>query len=208
MRREENATAGPKVRGVAWKVRGLRQEQAERRRTAKKAGPIVIRYNHLKGAEILHRPKGLQKYSLRSTVPFAPATCHSCLIHEVALMQVIPGFAAAGASWWGCRQRAETAACGQRHRCSAHQVRRQESIYPSVPSTCLGSASAYRLASGPVLAECRISVAQVAGVRFKKPSQLPLTYHGTLAIASFRAIPISQREELVRRKRSRSWRPE
>src|ERR1019366_8989147 len=67
---EENATAGPKVRGVAWKVRGLRQEQAERRRTAKKAGPIVIRYNHLKGAEISHRPKGLQKYSLRSTVPF------------------------------------------------------------------------------------------------------------------------------------------
>ena len=74
VRREETATAGPKVRGVAWKVRGLRQEQAERRRTAKKAGPIVIRYNHLKGAEILHRPKGLQKYSLRSTVPFNSGT--------------------------------------------------------------------------------------------------------------------------------------
>src|ERR1019366_2801845 len=36
---------------------------------------LRIRYNHLKGAEILHRPKGLQKYSLRSTVPFVSSPC-------------------------------------------------------------------------------------------------------------------------------------
>src|ERR1019366_953349 len=83
---------------------------------------LRIRYNHLKGAEILHRPKGLQKYSLRSTVPFVSSPC----LRLVFASDLLASFASTLVAMWS------EAACTVTSQCRPLKL---SSIVPSSTST-------------------------------------------------------------------------